>query len=316
MSLSIGNSIAKARIRHLASTNTLPHALLLSGPAGTGKYDFLESIAHILLPHTPLLPPDLVRVNTLYQEGITSEEDLQTSSFDQSHRKKDKKKTDTIGIDDVESFTKHLFETTEHAYKIVLIKNIERFTKEASNTFLKTLEEPPTKTIFLMTTSEEYSILPTIFSRVQKEYFHLSSAEELSSAIPLNYDTERAAWALEMAKGRSAIFTKLLHDETFYQHYKTQWEYSQKIMTLPIADAISLAEEKSKLSTEEIIEFCEGLSTIAHSSLEKGLHSSNQEHIRWGLYAAQTIETAKQQLLANGNKRLVLESLFLALNPL
>lgn len=54
-----------------------------------------------------------------------------------------------------------------NSYKIVIIRNAESFTKEASNSLLKTLEEPPAKTILILLTSVKELMLETILSRVQ-----------------------------------------------------------------------------------------------------------------------------------------------------
>jgi DNA polymerase-3 subunit delta' len=52
-------------------------------------------------------------------------------------------------------------------WKVVLIDPAEALTAEAGNMLLKTLEEPPQKTMFLLTAVVQHSILPTIRSRCQ-----------------------------------------------------------------------------------------------------------------------------------------------------
>lgn len=49
----------------------------------------------------------------------------------------------------------------------ILINNAEKLTQEAANAFLKTLEEPPLNTIFILTAPSEDSVLATIVSRCQ-----------------------------------------------------------------------------------------------------------------------------------------------------
>jgi len=56
--------------------------------------------------------------------------------------------------------------------KIIIMENVENMNVQASNAFLKTLEEPSQNTIILMTTQNINSILPTILSRCQKIEFH------------------------------------------------------------------------------------------------------------------------------------------------
>lgn len=54
---------------------------------------------------------------------------------------------------------------TSTAPKIVIIEDAEKMTKECANHLLKTLEEPPKNTYFILTTSKLSRVLPTIRSR-------------------------------------------------------------------------------------------------------------------------------------------------------
>lgn len=309
----LGNIQQRTRIFSLADTKNLSHAFLLSGPEGTGKYDFLLELSHYLLSSSHALPPDMIKVDALYLDGQTKDEDIISSTFDQSHRKKTKKKTDTIGVDDVESFTKHLYETSYKPYKIVLIRNIERLTHEASNTFLKVLEEPPEKTLFLMTTSEEFKILPTIFSRVQRHFFSLASDTELSMGFFGDEPIQKKQWILRLAAGRSRYFTKLLKDELFFEAKKSEWCFFESFAEQPLVNRFKKAEELAKESIEYIVLFLDTYIMVLRSYLEIGLRSHETSIFASVHRMVSLLETAKKDILANGNKRLVLENTFLGL---
>ena len=53
-------------------------------------------------------------------------------------------------------------------WKVGIVRCADRMQEEAANAFLKTLEEPPPKTIFLMMTDQPDAMLPTIVSRSQR----------------------------------------------------------------------------------------------------------------------------------------------------
>jgi DNA polymerase-3 subunit delta' len=53
-------------------------------------------------------------------------------------------------------------------WKVAVIYGADRMREEAANAFLKTLEEPPAKTMFLLLTDAPEGILPTIASRSQR----------------------------------------------------------------------------------------------------------------------------------------------------
>ncbi len=59
----------------------------------------------------------------------------------------------------------------EGRYKVYIIENAELLNISAANTFLKTLEEPPSDTVIILTTTKADSMLPTIRSRCQKIAF-------------------------------------------------------------------------------------------------------------------------------------------------
>ncbi len=50
-------------------------------------------------------------------------------------------------------------------FKIVYIPYVDKMNKYAANSFLKTLEEPPRNTVIILSTSNQYALLPTILSR-------------------------------------------------------------------------------------------------------------------------------------------------------
>ncbi len=70
-----------------------------------------------------------------------------------------------IRIDQIRHLNKELHKTTSSKYRVVVIPDIDRMNNQTANAFLKTLEEPPEKTIIWLTTSKPKHILQTIKSR-------------------------------------------------------------------------------------------------------------------------------------------------------
>jgi len=67
--------------------------------------------------------------------------------------------------------------------KVVLLDPADGLTEEAGNMLLKTLEEPPANTLFLLITTLESAVLPTIVSRCQRVRFTPLSQEEIVSCL-------------------------------------------------------------------------------------------------------------------------------------
>jgi hypothetical protein len=67
--------------------------------------------------------------------------------------------------------------------RVVLILEADHMTDEAANCFLKTLEEPPVDTVFILTSSRPEFILPTIRSRCQLVRFVHLSREQITKVV-------------------------------------------------------------------------------------------------------------------------------------
>jgi hypothetical protein len=67
--------------------------------------------------------------------------------------------------------------------RFVLVLEADRMTEDAANCFLKTLEEPPLDTLFVLTTSRFDNLLPTIRSRCQVVHMGYLSKEQIKSVI-------------------------------------------------------------------------------------------------------------------------------------
>lgn len=303
-----GNTVTKTKIWNDLKNNKLPHAILFSGPKGTGKYDFCKEIASKLLGTENLRPPELVLVDMLYQEGVHSDstEIAHLSTFDQSHRKKEKKRSDSLGIEDVHAFTKHLHETVFGDWKIVIIRDIERMTIPASNTFLKILEEPPKKTLFLMTTSASSKILPTIFSRCRREHFSQVQPVEEKEFLEqhgTDIDEDEKRILLQISQGRIALLQNLIHNRDLREKIKESFLSLTSLLSKSPIEKISAAEKMAKESVSEIVHYLGLIETICSEKIKQKTEF---------LFFLEELDTVRQNIIGNGNKKLFLERLFLA----
>ena len=65
------------------------------------------------------------------------------------------------------SFANSSVQGVHSRYKVVIIDEVHQISKPAFNALLKTLEEPPEKTVFIFATTELHKVPPTIISRCQ-----------------------------------------------------------------------------------------------------------------------------------------------------
>ncbi|MEP7220456.1 MAG: DNA polymerase III subunit delta', partial [Bacteroidota bacterium] len=84
-------------------------------------------------------------------------------------------------------------------WRIVIVSEAHLMGEEAANAFLKTLEEPNSRTLLILTTSARSRMLPTILSRCQEVRFDLLTDEEIAAALIERQGADRTS-ALLLAK--------------------------------------------------------------------------------------------------------------------
>jgi DNA polymerase III delta prime subunit len=85
--------------------------------------------------------------------------------------------------DDLIKFVK--FGPVGQGWKVIIVHEADQMTEQASNSFLKTLEEPLNRILFILTTNRESKILRTIASRCQKVMFYGEKAAPDENASDL-----------------------------------------------------------------------------------------------------------------------------------
>lgn len=79
-------------------------------------------------------------------------------------------------------------------YKVYIIDEVHMLSTSAFNALLKTLEEPPAHTVFVLATTEVHKLPATILSRCLRFDFKLVSLEELSSLLKKVLDSEKVKY--------------------------------------------------------------------------------------------------------------------------
>ncbi|MGH8751950.1 MAG: DNA polymerase III subunit delta' [Burkholderiales bacterium] len=150
-----------------------PNALLLKGRKGIGKQVFGLALAQYLLCETPAgqacgkCPGCLWFMSgnhpdfRLIEPAVLSEADAEIEE-----KKKEKAQSHQISIEQVRELDDFINLTSHrNGYKVILIHPAEAMNPHAANALLKTLEEPPGKTIFILVTHKPQRLALTIISR-------------------------------------------------------------------------------------------------------------------------------------------------------
>lgn len=192
---------AKTRLRTMIDADRIPHALLIEGPAGVGKFALARAAAqyihcenringdscgtcpsciqhrsfnhidtHFVFPvikkksGSPTYCDDFLPE---WREFLTENPYMDFNEWMATLGAPDKQPA--IYVDESEALIRKLSYTSHNAkYKIALLWLPERMNPETANKLLKLIEEPYGDTLFLMVSNDSKSILPTIYSRTQR----------------------------------------------------------------------------------------------------------------------------------------------------
>lgn len=196
----IGQKEAKERLLQLINENRVPHAMLFTGPSGTGKLALAVAFASLLLnpegnPNynnaKAMLDnfehPDLhFTYPTIKLPSMASDYKPVSDDFAQEWHSLitktryfsiaqwtaqigDDKKRAIITAGESEALLHKLsIKSSQGGYKVSIIWLPELMNLECANKILKLLEEPPKGTIFLLVSEEPEKLLETIRSRTQR----------------------------------------------------------------------------------------------------------------------------------------------------
>src|SRR3984957_19602983 len=186
-----GNSDAVRQLRDMLARNRFPQAVILAGPAGSGKYTLALMLAktmNCLAPTTTNGQPDFCGQCSNYvriaqaedlearfaeaveaREGLREADRRETRLFVQTHPDVLVIPPDPpqmmIKVDQVRRVIESIYYRPGDAKERVYIFTDSSFMKEAANSLLKVLEEPPEFASIFLLAENASELLPTIRSR-------------------------------------------------------------------------------------------------------------------------------------------------------
>ena len=148
-------------LRNAVSHGMISHAYLFSGPRGCGKTTIARLLAKAVNCTGALRQAQGEPCNECSScKEITLGNAMDLIEIDAASNR---------GIDEIRDLKEGVrVSPAKLKYKVFIIDEAHQLTKEAANALLKTLEEPPSHTIFILATTEIQRMIPTLASRCQR----------------------------------------------------------------------------------------------------------------------------------------------------
>lgn len=179
----VGHERPKSWLRAALHQNRLAHAYLFTGDEAIGKRSFGIRLAQTLTCETPPAhdePDSCGECRSCRQIEQGSHPDFLLIEPDAD------KANPQISIDRVRDVEHHvIYRPLISPYKICLIDQADRLTPSAANALLKTLEEPPDHSLFLLITSRPAALLATVRSRCLRVPFSPPAQSQVEGALIL-----------------------------------------------------------------------------------------------------------------------------------
>lgn len=244
----VGQEHITRTLRNSIKTGRIRHAYLFSGPRGTGKTTsarLLAKAVNCTNENEEIRPcnecPACIAVN----EGRY----LDLIEIDAASH---------TGVDDVRDLRDRIaFAPNEGRYKVYIIDEVHRFSGNAFDALLKTLEEPPNHALFVLATTEIDKVPATIKSRCLPFEFRRLSLQEVTERLAFIAEQEglqidRSALELVAREGTGSVrdSISLLDQIVADPDEKITLELTQRI--LGTASAISVRDLVDAIVKQEI----------------------------------------------------------------
>jgi DNA polymerase III subunit delta' len=187
----VGNGRVVKILRRAMDQQRLPHALIFAGPVGVGKCTLARILAKQLNCLQPVHGDACEACRSCRKIDQSSHPDVRTIEPDGAF----------IKIAQIRELIDEIaYQPFEGRFRVAILDGADQMAKGAANCLLKTLEEPPSRSILILVTAKPYSLLSTIRSRSRLIQFG-SIAEDRIAEYLMN----RAGQAPEDARLAAAL---------------------------------------------------------------------------------------------------------------
>ncbi|MFI5028674.1 MAG: DNA polymerase III subunit gamma/tau, partial [Solirubrobacterales bacterium] len=191
----VGQQHVVRTLRNAVAEDKVHHAYLFVGSRGTGKTSLAKILASTL--NCSNRGPDMEACGECEScRAIAAGTSVDVIEMDAASNR---------SVDDVRELRERVaYAPVGGRWKVYILDEAHMLTKEAWNAFLKTLEEPPPNTVFVLATTEAHKVMATIADRCQRFDFQRPSLEQISEVLARVASAE----GIEIETGATAMIAR------------------------------------------------------------------------------------------------------------
>jgi DNA polymerase-3 subunit delta' len=309
------------------------HAYLFVGPPHVGKMTLALNLAQAL--NCEAAEPPCGECSSCQKIASAKYADVQIIGLTADGDSAEAKPRTEISIDQIRQMQHSAsLPPFEGRYKVFIIDGAEQLSNEAANCLLKTLEEPVGKVIFILLTTNDKLLPPTVISRCQRLELPPIAVTEVETALINRWDIESQkakllarlshgclGWALSAALDGGLLqqhadrierllnITDADYEERFTYATELAAQFSQRKESVQSILALWLDFWRDLLLVK--VDCSEAITDVdLEATLVEMARGYNLTQIRAFI---NSIQAAGEQLRQNANPRLVLEVLMLSM---
>lgn len=277
----IGNYKNKELLNKIINIGKIAHSYMFVGPNGIGKSLFAKQFAKAILCINDDKPCNICK-------SCLEFENLNNPDFNIINPEEN-----SIKIEQIRTFTKKVFEKPiVSKKKVYIINDSDKMTKEAQNSLLKTLEEPPEYITIILIVSNENAFLNTIKSRCMKINFKKLTDDEVKIFLEKEYKYKTNNDIIKTFDGSIERAIQLKDKPNIYVIAE---EIFSNINEINLIDLIN-SKDKIFKEKEEVYNILDYINIIFFKELEKNTINKLKY-----INCMNVIERTKDKLKKNSN---------------
>ncbi len=265
---SAGHEVIKQLLRRTADREQLPNSYLFAGSEGVGKWAMALALAAYVNCREPQdgdscgLCPSCIQINKLQHSGLyiaiptppsksESEEhenfwEILNGRIEEPYMLIGGKRQMSIPIARVREIQRSVSQTpSATGRRVIIIDQMERMLTQSADALLKLIEEPPSRTLVIITTARPDKLLPTIISRCRRVKFpnlaEMHVEEYLMQRLQLEPQTAHLWARLSRGSIGRALY---LADETFSSDRRGAMDLFAALFTSSAATVVATAADQ------------------------------------------------------------------------